>query len=82
LETLSDGVLAIIITIMVLELRVLPGAELSALVPLIPKFLSYALSFVYIGIYLNNHTITCFKRSSALMGAYCGPICICYSGCR
>jgi len=55
LEAFSDGVLAIIITIMVLELRVPQGAELSALVPLIPKFLSYALSFVFIGIYWNNH---------------------------
>jgi uncharacterized membrane protein len=55
LEAFSDGVLAIIITIMVLELRVPPGAELAALVPLIPKFLSYALSFVFIGIYWNNH---------------------------
>jgi uncharacterized membrane protein len=55
LEAFSDGVLAIIITIMVLELHVPPGAELSALVPLIPKFLSYVLSFMYIGIYWNNH---------------------------
>lgn len=55
LEAFSDGVLAIIITIMVLELKVPHGAELSALSPLLPVFLSYVLSFVYLGIYWNNH---------------------------
>ena len=55
LEAFSDGVLAIIITIMVLELRAPESAEMSALVPLLPKFLSYMLSFVFIGIYWNNH---------------------------
>jgi TMEM175 potassium channel family protein len=55
LEAFSDGVLAIIITIMVLELRVPHGEDLAALRPLIPTFLSYVLSFVYIGIYWNNH---------------------------
>ena len=55
LEAFSDGVIAIIITIMVLELRVPEGASLEALTPLLPKFLSYTLSFVYIGIYWNNH---------------------------
>ncbi len=55
LEAFSDGVLAIIITIMVLELRVPQGANLAALNPLLPIFLSYVLSFVYIGIYWNNH---------------------------
>jgi uncharacterized membrane protein len=55
LEAFSDGVIAIIITIMVLELRVPHGAELSALAPLVPVLLSYVLSFVYIGIYWNNH---------------------------
>jgi uncharacterized membrane protein len=55
LEAFSDGVLAIIITIMVLELRVPEGADLAALRPLIPIFLSYVLSFVFIGIYWNNH---------------------------
>jgi len=55
LEAFSDGVLAIIITIMVLELKVPQGGELAALGPLIPVFLSYILSFVYIGIYWNNH---------------------------
>jgi len=55
LEAFSDGVLAIIITIMVLELRVPHGDDFVALKPLIPVFLSYVLSFVYIGIYWNNH---------------------------
>jgi TMEM175 potassium channel family protein len=55
LEAFSDGVLAIIITIMVLELRVPHGSDLTALRPLIPVFLSYVLSFVYLGIYWNNH---------------------------
>ena len=55
LEAFSDGVIAIIITIMVLELKVPEGAEISALIPLIPVFLSYLLSFVFVGIYWNNH---------------------------
>jgi uncharacterized membrane protein len=55
LETFSDGVLAIIITIMVLELRVPHGADLDAIRSLWPVLLSYMLSFVYIGIYWNNH---------------------------
>ena len=55
LEAFSDGVLAIIITIMVLDLRPPEGASLQALAPLLPVFLSYVLSFVYLGIYWNNH---------------------------
>jgi len=55
LEAFSDGVLAIIITIMVLELKVPRGSQLLALRPLIPALLSYVLSFIYIGIYWNNH---------------------------
>ena len=55
LEAFSDGVLAIIITIMVLDLHIPRGEQLSALAPLLPVFLSYVLSFVYIGIYWNNH---------------------------
>ncbi len=55
LEAFSDGVLAIIITIMVLELRAPSGATLGALRPLVPVLLSYVLSFVYLGIYWNNH---------------------------
>jgi len=55
LEAFSDGVLAIIITIMVLEMKIPHGDTLSALTPLLPVFLSYVLSFVYLGIYWNNH---------------------------
>ncbi|MES2258768.1 MAG: TMEM175 family protein [Pseudomonadota bacterium] len=55
LEAFSDGVIAIIITIMVLELKVPHGADLAALMPLLPVFFSYVLSFVYVGIYWNNH---------------------------
>lgn len=55
LEAFSDGVLAIIITIMVLELKVPHGTDLTALRPLIPVFLSYLLSFIFLGIYWNNH---------------------------
>jgi uncharacterized membrane protein len=55
MEAFSDGVLAIIITIMVLEMKVPHGDNLADLKPLLPVFLSYILSFVYIGIYWNNH---------------------------
>jgi uncharacterized membrane protein len=55
LEAFSDGVVAILITIMVLELKVPQGADLQALLPLGPVFLSYVLSFVNLGIYWNNH---------------------------
>lgn len=55
LEAFSDGVIAIVITIMVLELRVPHGEDWAALRPLAPVFLAYVLSFVYLGIYWNNH---------------------------
>jgi uncharacterized membrane protein len=55
LEAFSDGVIAIIITIMVLELKVPHGETFDSLLPLLPGFLSYVLSFVYVGIYWNNH---------------------------
>jgi len=55
LEAFSDGVLAIIITIMVLEMKVPHGSDLASLKPVFPIFLTYALSFVYLGIYWNNH---------------------------
>jgi len=55
LEAFSDGVIAIIITIMVLELKVPHSADFHALLPLWPVFMSYVLSFVYVGIYWNNH---------------------------
>jgi len=55
LEAFSDGVIAVIITIMVLEMKVPHDADLTALMPLVPVFLSYVLSFVYVAIYWNNH---------------------------
>jgi uncharacterized membrane protein len=55
LEAFSDGVLAVVITIMVLEMKVPHGADLHALEPLLPVFFTYVLSFVYVGIYWNNH---------------------------
>ena len=55
LEAFSDGVIAVIITIMVLELQAPLGADLAALKPKIPVFLSYVLSFIFVGIYWNNH---------------------------
>jgi uncharacterized membrane protein len=58
LEAFSDGVIAIIITIMVLEMKVPHGDSLNDLLPVLPVFLSYVLSFVYVGIYWNK-TITC-----------------------
>ena len=55
LEAFTDGVMAVIITIMVLELKAPEGADLAALQPLLPMFFTYLLSFVYLGIYWNNH---------------------------
>jgi uncharacterized membrane protein len=73
LEAFSDGVIAILITIMVLELKVPHGDDLAALLPLWPVFLSYVLSFIYIGIYWNKlqygsyppaSLIRCFSREA------------------
>src|SRR3954467_13197062 len=55
MEAFSDGVIAIIITIMVLEMKVPHGESIQSLLPLLPVLLSYVLSFVYVGIYWNNH---------------------------
>src|SRR5258708_5321094 len=54
-QALSDGLISVIITIMVLEMKVPHGTDLASLVPVVPVFLTYALSFVFIGIYWNNH---------------------------
>ena len=72
LEAFSDGVIAILITIMVLEMKVLHGTGFGTLVPLIPVFLSYVLSFVYLGIYWNNHhhmLHTCRKVTGPMLWA-------------
>jgi len=72
LEAFSDGVIAIIITIMVLELKVPLGEGIEALVPLIPVFLNDVLSFIYVGIYWNNHhhmLHTCRKVTGPMLWA-------------
>jgi uncharacterized membrane protein len=72
LVAFSDGVIAIIITIMVLEMKVPRGGSLESLAPLLPVFLSYVLSFVYVGIYWNNHhhmLYTCTQVSGAVLWA-------------
>jgi uncharacterized membrane protein len=72
LEAFSDGVMAIIITIMVLEMKVPHGSTFAELAPLLPVFLSYVLSFVYVGIYWNNHhhmLQTCNKVTAGILWA-------------
>lgn len=72
LEAFSDAVIAIIITIMVLEMKVPHGDSFESIVPLVPVFLSYVLSFVYVGIYWNNHhhmLHACTKISGAVLWA-------------
>jgi uncharacterized membrane protein len=72
LEAFSDGVIAIIITIMVLELKVPHGESIDTLLPLIPIFLGYVLSFIYLGIYWNNHhhmLHTCNQVTGSIMWA-------------
>jgi Endosomal/lysosomal potassium channel TMEM175 len=81
LEAFSDGVFAIIITIMVLELRVPHEASLAALVALWPIFVSYVLSFVFSGS-IGIITTTCSRPSGGSPGAISGEIFICFSGSR
>ena len=72
LEAFSDGVIAIIITIMVLEMKVPHDVSLRALTPLVPVFMSYVLSFVYVGIYWNNHhhmLHTCARVTGGMLWA-------------
>jgi len=72
LETFFDGVVAIIITIMVLEMKVPHGVTLDALTPVLPVFLSYVLSFAYLGIYWNNHhhmLHTCRRVTGSILWA-------------
>ena len=68
LEAFSDGVIAVIITVLVLEMKVPHGPDLSALAPVLPVFLSYVLSFVYVGIYWNNHHHM-FRLAESIDGA-------------
>lgn len=74
LEAFSDGVIAIIITIMVLELKVPHGTNLAALEPLWPVFFSYVLSFIYVGIYWNNHHHLIHTVSHVTGGALWGNL--------
>jgi uncharacterized membrane protein len=67
LEAFSDGVIAIIITIMVLELKVPHGASIDALVPLWPVLMSYVLSFAYVGIYWNKLQYGCHPSQAMLV---------------
>jgi uncharacterized membrane protein len=69
LEAFSDGVIAIIITIMVLEIRAPHGDSMNDLLPLLPVFLSYVLSFVYVGIYWNNHHHMLHAGTTRVTGA-------------
>ena len=82
LEAFSDGVIAIIITIMVLELKVPHGTELATLRPLLPVFLSYVLSFVYLGDLLEQPPPHAACQSQGDGTGSSGPTCICCSGCR
>ena len=68
IEAFSDGVIAVIITIIVLEMKVPHGPEFEALAPLLPVFLTYVLSFIYVGIYWNNHHHM-FKLATSINGA-------------
>jgi uncharacterized membrane protein len=81
LEAFSDGVIAIIITIMVLELRLPQGADLGALRPLIPALLCYLLSFVLLGIYWNNHHHM-LQATQHVNGAVLWANPTCSSGCH
>lgn len=68
LEAFSDGVIAIIITVMVLEMKVPHGVDLGSLAPVLPVFLTYVLSYVYLGIYWNNHHHM-FKAAESIDGS-------------
>ena len=80
LEAFSDGVLAIIITVMVLGLPTPQGTDMATLAKLAPSLLSYVLSFVYAGIYWNNHHHL-FQLAKKPQVRCCGPICLCCFGC-
>ena len=82
LEAFSDGVIAIIITIMVLEMKVPHGTEPKDLLPLVPVFLSYVLSFANVGIYWNNHHHMLHACEAGDRRPSCGRTCTCSSGCR
>jgi len=80
-EAFSDGVIAIIITIMVLELKVPHGVEFASLAKLIPVFLGYVLSFIYVGIYWNNHHHL-FHGANHVSGGVMWANLLCCFGCH
>jgi hypothetical protein len=82
LEAFTDAVVAIIITIMVLEMKAPPGGDLARTQDQLPMFLAYVISYITIGIFWNNHHHTRCMRPSASTGGCCGPTSICCSGCR
>ena len=81
LEAFTDAVIAIIITIMVLEVKVPQGGGLAGILEQLPVFLAYVLSYITIGIFWNNHHHM-LMRPNASTGGCCGPTSICFSGCR
>ena len=81
LEAFTDGVFAIIITIMVLELKPPHTPDFNALCAIAPTFLSYVLSFIYIAIYWNNHHHL-YQLVKHVNGPPSGRTCICFSGSR
>ena len=81
LEAFSDGVVAILITILVLELKIPHGSDWSALKPLLPVFLTYVLSFIFLAIYWNNHHHM-LQATERINGTILWRILICSSGCR
>ena len=82
LEAFSDGVIAIIITIMVLEMKVPHGEYLDSVAPLWPVFVSYVLSFINVGIYWNNHHHMLHSVKQVSAQSVVEQFCICCSGCR
>jgi uncharacterized membrane protein len=80
LDAFTDGVIAVIITIMVLEMKVPQGSDFAALIPGLPMFLTYVLSYTNVAIFWNNHH-TCCRSPSGSMAGFCGRTCSCCSGC-
>jgi uncharacterized membrane protein len=80
LEAFTDGVIAVIITIMVLEMKAPPGTDFAALVSTLPVFITYALSYTNVAIFWNNHHH--MLQVSESTGGRCGQICSCCFGSR
>ena len=80
LEDFTDGVIAVIITVMMLEMKVPHGSDFAALEPSLPIFLVYVLSYTNVAIF-GTTTITCCRLASGPMAGFCGPTFSCCSGC-